>query len=123
MEHARDLKGHNSKKMKLLITSQSSALKKFTASLRRFGSDPWYDWKIIVVAGIVLGLIVLCSSAYLFYEIHQGDLFVVKPEERKAGEKFDREKLVATIKLFEQKKLTLEALQRQKEYYSDPAQF
>ncbi|MEX2013480.1 MAG: hypothetical protein WD897_01005, partial [Parcubacteria group bacterium] len=68
------------------MTDPQTALKKSGWSVRGglgFGASPEADWKIILISTIILTVLVIALSVFVFVKVGKGEIFVV---ERLVGE-------------------------------------
>lgn len=86
-----------------------------------FGNDPRADWQKIVIAFLIINLLVIGWSAYLFWQINQGDIFEVSPGPTVSSDAATRNNLRNILTVYGDKEKHFEELRLIKPVSTDPA--
>jgi|SRR3989338_7295529 len=86
-----------------------------------FGTSPEADWKIIFISALLLAVLVIVLSVFIFIKIDKGEIFVV---EKLVGEKkntLDLNVLRETVSYYQNKALEFESIKNTKTPSVDPS--
>ncbi len=83
--------------------------------------NPYRDWLIIFIVGIVMFSIVAIYGAYLYWNVNNGMLVVVPPVEAKPVAHFNRGYVDSVLDKFDKKKEIFEQIKTDKTQFSDPS--
>jgi hypothetical protein len=107
----------NSKKIKDFFSN----IKKRRMSKARNGFNVSVVWKRIFLLFVVVNIIVIAVSVYLFFQINSGGIFRVEQDTVISVDSINRALLRDTIDSFEQKKLEFERLKTKESSVVDPS--
>ena len=104
-------------------------LRKFFAQLnvqkdgRLFGhgTSPEADWKIIFISTMVLAVLVIGLSTFVFIKIDRGEIFVVEKLAEQGDKILDLSLLRETVSYYQDKAVEFERIKRVKTPSVDPS--
>lgn len=77
--------------------------RKIHGRLFGLGSNPETDWKIIFVSTLVLAVLVVVLSVFIFMKIDKGEIFVVEKSNEQGEKSLDTSLLKETVSYYENK--------------------
>jgi hypothetical protein len=80
-----------------------------------------HDWKIIIVSFIILAIIILAGSLYMFIGVSRGDIFLVEQKTEGVVQTINKDELANTVKFFESRKAHFEELKANRPTVGDPS--
>ncbi len=86
-----------------------------------FGTSPEADWKIIFVSTIILTILVIVSSIFIFIKIDKGEIFVVEKSAGEGDKTLDLSLLRETVSYYQNKALEFERIKRARTPATDPS--
>ncbi len=102
-------------------TRFQQGLKKILESLKRIGTDPYGDWRILLCAALVGCALFLAYSIRIFSLVNKGEFFVGIPREAARVDSIDRAALQDTLQSFTAKKLKFEELRTRPLHFDEPS--
>ena len=75
-----------------------------------FGTSPEADWKIILISTMVLTVLVVTLSVWIFIKVNQREFFTVEPPEEERGKTLDTLLLRKTVLYYQNKALEFERI-------------
>ncbi len=85
-----------------------------------FGQDPRKDWEKLVILFLTINLLTIGWSAYLFWQINQGDIFEVASAPTVGADAATRDNLKNILTIYDAKEKQFEALRLAKPTTIDP---
>jgi hypothetical protein len=86
-----------------------------------FGSDSYTDWQKLVIIFVIINILVLIWSGYLFWQINQGNIFEVAPAPGAGADKSTLVNLNNTITTYDAREKHFEDLRVAPPSAADPA--
>jgi hypothetical protein len=86
-----------------------------------FGLSPEADWKVILVATIVLSLAVSAINLFMFVGVDKGEIFTVDITESSDAPSFDLDALKSANEYYSQKSEAFEAIKAEGASVPDPS--
>jgi|SRR3989344_9072915 len=86
-----------------------------------FGTSSEADWKIIFISTVVLAVLVIVLSVFIFIKINKGEIFVVKKSAEPEKKTLDLSLLRKTVSYYENKALEFERIRSVKTPAVDPS--
>ncbi len=86
-----------------------------------FGTSPEADWKIIFVSAVVLAILIIILSVFMFIKIDKGEIFVVKRLAEEKEKILDITVLRETVSYYQNKALEFERIKKVKAPAVDPS--
>ena len=87
----------------------------------KFGGNVYRDWKYILALFLVLNVLVVAGSAYLFFQINKGELFIVEKKSVLANDTVDRKALEVTVAFYEERAQKFDLYKRNPPRVADPS--
>ncbi|OHA92437.1 MAG: hypothetical protein A2665_00385 [Candidatus Zambryskibacteria bacterium RIFCSPHIGHO2_01_FULL_46_30] len=75
-----------------------------------FGTSPEADWKIIVISTMVLTVLVVALSIWIFIKVNEREFFTVEPLEEERGKTLDTLLLRKTVLYYQNKALEFDRI-------------
>jgi hypothetical protein len=75
-----------------------------------FGTSPEADWKVIFVSALILGVLIILLSVFIFIKIDKGEIFVVKQSTNENSKTLDITLLKETVSHYQSKAREFEQL-------------
>ena len=94
---------------------------KVNGRLFGYGSSPEADWKIIFISTVVLAVLVIGFSAFIFIKTDKGEIFVVERSAEQGEKALDTSLLRETVSYYQSKALEFERIKRVKTSTVDPS--
>lgn len=91
-------------------TSYKKSVWKIGGRLFGFGTSPEADWRIILISTIILAVLVLAFSVFLFTKIDKREIFVVEKSEEQREKALDISLLRETVFYYQNKALEFERI-------------
>jgi type II secretory pathway component PulC len=79
------------------------------------------DWHMLLIIFIIVTIVAVSFSVYLFMQINKGEIFVVKQDESVLSDSIDRTLLKETLSLYEEKSRNFEELKINRPSVVDPS--
>lgn len=89
--------------------------------LSLFGHGEHFDWKILLTFFLLVMIVVVSFSVYVFLGVRAGDIFKDDYKAPAHNETIDRDVLDQVIKDFNDRAANLKSLQTQKPVFVDPS--
>lgn len=86
-----------------------------------FGTSPEADWKIILILTMILAVLVIVLSAFMFIKINRGEIFVVKRSIEQEEKVLDTSLLRETVLYYQNKALEFEKIKNSVTPATDPS--
>ena len=94
---------------------------KINGRLFGFGTSSEADWKIIFISTVVLAVLVIVLSVFIFIKINKGEIFVVKKSAEPEKKALNLSLLRETVSYYENKALEFERIKSVKIEAVDPS--
>jgi hypothetical protein len=75
-----------------------------------FGTSPYTDWKIIFISFVILSLVVILTSVYIFIKIDKGEIFEITRSGTEEETSLDIEMLRKATSYYQQKDAQFERI-------------
>ena len=75
-----------------------------------FGTGPEVDWKIIFISTMVLTILIIVLSTFIFIKINKGEIFVVEKSAERGEKVLDVSLLKKTVFYYQDKALEFERI-------------
>lgn len=83
--------------------------------------NPFADWKILAVGFVLFNTLLVFFSAFLFFEIRQGEIFEVEDVKEITVESIDRKALADALSVVAEKERLYEEVRSARPKFVDPA--
>ena len=93
----------------------------FKESHLNLGRGPERDWKIIFISIIILALVAISLSVYIFIKIDKGEIFVVRQSEEDKAKSLDISLLKKTVSYYQDKAAKFERMKKERSTVADPS--
>ncbi|HZS43187.1 MAG TPA: hypothetical protein VFA52_03150 [Candidatus Paceibacterota bacterium] len=87
----------------------------------RIGADPYGDWQKTIIIFVVLSILILIWSGYLFWQINRGNIFEASPAQTAGADQSTISKLKQTISTYDAREKHFEDLRQASPSAADPA--
>ena len=78
---------------------------KIEGKLFGFGTSPEADWKIIFTSTLILTVLAVGLSVYIFLKIDKGEIFVVEKQDEQSEKTLDVSLLQETVSYYKNKEI------------------
>jgi len=85
------------------------------------GSDPYQDWRTLVIVSCIVVLVFLFFSVSIFRQVNKGEFFMSLKKEEVRVDSIDRTALKNTLDAFANKKLLFQNLRFHPLHFDDPS--
>lgn len=85
------------------------------------GTGPESDWRLIFISTLVLAVLVVATSAFIFIEIERGGIFTIKDIETEEARTLNISKLAETVDYYEYKAGQFERIKNSNTVAVDPS--
>ena len=106
---------------KNISNTQNNFLFLFDGGALRFSITPYRDWFLLIIAGVVLGAVLVSVSVYLFLIFNNHEAVTILSSDNTQFESINETKLKSALALFEEKKNTREKLLTSPPLIIDPS--
>lgn len=106
------------------MADPQSSLKKSGWKVRGglgFGASPEADWKIILISTMILAVLVIALSVFVFIKVDKGEIFVVERSVDKEEKALDISLLRETVLYYQNKALEFERIKNSVTLIVDPS--
>jgi hypothetical protein len=90
-------------------------------SIKMIGTDPYIDWRVIVIVSLCGVCITAAFSVYVYREINRESFFVVLPEDKGKIDTIDRDAMKNIIDYYEARKVMFEDIKKHSVQLPDPS--
>lgn len=102
-------------------TSSKKLNWKVNGRLFSFGTSPDADWKIIFISTMILVILIVVLSVFMFIKIYRGGIFVVERSTEPEEKIFDPSLLRETVLYYQNKALEFERIKQSVTPAIDPS--
>lgn len=86
-----------------------------------FGTSPEADWKIIFISAVLLIILAIASSVFIFVKIDKGEVFALDKSLERKGETLNISLLRETVSYYQNKASEFEKIKNTKVSAVDPS--
>lgn len=102
-------------------TSFKKSIWKVNGRLFGFGTSPEADWKIILISTIILTVLVIALSVFLFIKVDKGEIFMVEKSVGQKEKALNISLLKETVFYYQNKALEFERIKSSVTPTADPS--
>jgi hypothetical protein len=107
------------------MDNERSSAKKFSLNIEGrlfgFGTSPEVDWKIIFMSAVVLGVLLIALSAYIFIKIDKAELFAIEQSADQSEKTLDTKALKEVVSYYQNKAIEFEKIKNSVTASTDPS--